>query len=281
MGDNYVMRPMTAADIDDAVAWAAAEGWNPGERDAQCFASVDPAGFIGGFLDGRMIASISVVNYDDAFSFLGFYIVQPEHRGKGYGYRLWQEGMAHAGDRTVGLDGVVAEQENYKRSGFELAYRNIRYGGAPALPAAVPGLEIRALKAPDEALKAFDRTAFPVARETFLDAWLRTRGHAAFAAYRGGTLAGYAVSRPCVSGAKIGPLFAMDAEVAGALAAATIGAVETNEIFLDVPEPNAAAVRLAEQLGLSPVFETARMYRGAAPDMDLSRIFGVTSFELG
>jgi hypothetical protein len=189
--------------------------------------------------------------------------------------------MAHAGDRTVGLDGVVAEQENYKRSGFELAYRNIRYGGAPALPAAVPGLEIRALKAPDEALKAFDRTAFPVARETFLDAWLRTRGHAAFAAYRGGTFAGYAVSRPCVSGAKIGPLFAMDAEVAGALAAATIGAVETNEIFLDVPEPNAAAVRLAEQLGLSPVFETARMYRGAAPEMDLSRIFGVTSFELG
>jgi hypothetical protein len=69
--------------------------------------------------------------------------------------------------------------------------------------------------------------------------------------------------------------------VAGALAAATIGAVETNEIFLDVPEPNAAAVRLAEQLGLSPVFETARMYRGAAPEMDLSRIFGVTSFELG
>jgi hypothetical protein len=73
----------------------------------------------------------------------------------------------------------------------------------------------------------------------------------------------------------------MDAEVAGALAAATIGAVETNEIFLDVPEPNAAAVRLAEQLGLSPVFETARMSRGAAPEMDLSRIFGVTSFELG
>ncbi|WP_193183019.1 GNAT family N-acetyltransferase [Nisaea sediminum] len=281
MTDNYVIRPMSAADIDDAVAWAAAEGWNPGERDAQCFASVDPAGFIGGFLDGRMIASISVVNYDEAFSFLGFYIVQPEYRGKGYGYRLWQEGMAHAGDRAVGLDGVVAEQENYRRSGFELAYRNIRYGGTPILPAALPGLEIRALKTPDDALKAFDRTVFPVAREAFLDAWLGTRGHAAFAAYRDGVFAGYATVRPCVTGAKIGPLFALDADVAGALAAATIGAVETNEIFLDVPEPNAAAVRLAGQLGLSPVFETARMYRGTAPDIDLSRIFGVTSFELG
>ncbi|UUX48992.1 GNAT family N-acetyltransferase [Nisaea acidiphila] len=281
MGDNYVIRPMSAADIDDAVAWAAAEGWNPGDRDAQCFASVDPAGFIGGFLDGRMIASISVVNYDDAFSFLGFYIVQPEYRGKGYGYRLWQEGMAHAGGRTVGLDGVVAEQENYRRSGFALAYRNIRYGGTPVLPTALPGLEIRALKAPDEVLKVFDRTVFPAPRDMFLEAWLGTPRHAAFAAYRDEALAGYAVARPCVAGAKIGPLFAADEEVAGALATAAIGAVDADEIFLDVPEPNAAAISLAARMGLAPVFETARMYRGAAPVIDLARIYGVTSFELG
>jgi len=29
------------------------------------------------------------------------------------------------------------------------------------------------------------------------------------------------------------------------------------------------------------VFETARMYRGAAPDLPVDRWFGVTSFELG
>ncbi len=34
-------------------------------------------------------------------------------------------------------------------------------------------------------------------------------------------------------------------------------------------------------LGLSPVFETARMYTGPAPAIALDRIFGVTSFELG
>ena len=70
-------------------------------------------------------------------------------------------------------------------------------------------------------------------------------------------------------------------KTAGTSATAAIGAVDANEIFLDVPEPNAAAVALAERMGLEPVFETARMYRGAAPEIDLSRIFGVTSFELG
>ena len=37
------------------------------------------------------------------------------------------------------------------------------------------------------------------------------------------------------------------------------------EVSLDVPETNPAATALAARKGLRPVFETARMYRGAAP----------------
>jgi hypothetical protein len=38
---------------------------------------------------------------------------------------------------------------------------------------------------------------------------------------------------------------------------------------------------LAKRRGLSPVFETARMYRGAPPTLPLDRIFGTTTLELG
>ena len=281
MSESYKIRSMSAAEVDDAVAWAAAEGWNPGDRDAQCFATVDPAGFLGGFVDGHMTASISVVNYDDSFAFLGFYIVTPEQRGKGYGYTLWEAGMEHAGDRVVGLDGVVDQQENYKRSGFDFAYNNIRYGGVPAALEVTGGPEIRRIGEPDAELLAFDATVFPVPRTAFLAAWLGTEKHAAFASYDGGKLTGYAVARPCVSGTKIGPLFATDAVTARALAAECIRAAGPGDVFLDVPEPHAAAVALAVELGLVPIFETARMYRGPAPQIDLDRIFGVTSFELG
>jgi hypothetical protein len=51
--------------------------------------------------------------------------------------------------------------------------------------------------------------------------------------------------------------------------------------FLDVPGINRDAIALAEDLGLTPVFETARMYTGKIPPLRLERIFGVTSFELG
>lgn len=53
------------------------------------------------------------------------------------------------------------------------------------------------------------------------------------------------------------------------------------EVFLDVPLPNDAALCLALSRGLKPGFETARMYTGASPELEIERVFGVTSFELG
>ena len=58
----------------------------------------------------------------------------------------------------------------------------------------------------------------------------------------------------------------------------TVGA---GEIFLDVPGINSDAVALAQDLGLAPSFETARMYTGAIRPLRLERVFGVTTFELG
>src|SRR5690242_14044232 len=71
------IRPMRTDEIALATDWAAAEGWNPGLADAACFATVDPAGFFVAELDGEPVATISCVNYDERFAFLGFYIVRP------------------------------------------------------------------------------------------------------------------------------------------------------------------------------------------------------------
>jgi hypothetical protein len=42
-----------------------------------------------------------------------------------------------------------------------------------------------------------------------------------------------------------------------------------------------AAADLAKRHGMKPIFDTARMYRGAPPATDLTRTFGVTTLELG
>jgi len=52
------------------------------------------------------------------------------------------------------------------------------------------------------------------------------------------------------------------------------------QFFLDVPEINKNAVKLAENTGMKPMFETARMYTKFAPNLPLIKIFGVTTFEV-
>lgn len=275
------IRTMTPADMATAIAWAAAEGWNPGLADGSCFATVDMHGFLIGEIDGVPAATISCVNYDPHFSFLGFYIVRPDQRGRGHGLRIWQAAMAHAGPRVIGLDGVVAQQDNYAASGFGYAYANIRFGGTPA-PMPDAGCGIVSLEdIPLAALVADDASVFPAPRGAFLEAWRAAPGHAGRALLRDGALAAWGVIRPCQRGMKIGPLVADDRAAAESVLAALISAAAPSEIFIDVPSPNAAAVALAESLGLAPVFETARMYKGPAPTLRLDRIFGVTTFELG
>ena len=52
-------------------------------------------------------------------------------------------------------------------------------------------------------------------------------------------------------------------------------------LYLDTPAMNEASVQLAERHGMKKVFETARMYTKSQPDIDLNKIYGVTTFELG
>ena len=278
--DGLRIRPMRPDEISIAVDWAAAEGWNPGFADDACFASVDPEGFLIGELEGAPAATISCVNYSDYFSFLGFYIVRADLRGRGYGLQIWNAAIAHAGSRVIGLDGVVAQQKNYQRSGFELAYANIRYGGTVAAPA-VPPRVVALSEVPMAAVEAYDATVFPAPRPAFLRAWINAPGHSGRALVRDGALVGWGVIRPCRQGHKIGPLVADDRATAEVVLSALLADVGGGEIFLDVPAINRDAVALAQDLGLTPVFETARMYTGAIPPLRLERVFGVTTFELG
>jgi ribosomal protein S18 acetylase RimI-like enzyme len=283
MPSNLSVKVMSRADLDLAVEWAAAEGWNPGRRDAAAFHVADPAGFLMGFVDGQPAACISVVRYGADYGFLGFYIAAPEWRGRGHGMALWRAGMQHLGRRVIGLDGVVAQQDNYRKSGFVLAHRNIRFGGRPQTgPFSGQAELVDPARIGFDRLAAFDRRFFPAARDAFLTRWLATPGHHALAAMVNGEIAALGVIRPCRRGRKIGPLYAETPALAADLLAALCGDGAGDEpVFLDVPETNPAAIRLAEAAGLTPEFETARMYRGAVPQVEIDGLYGITSFELG
>jgi GNAT superfamily N-acetyltransferase len=275
-------RTMTKEEVAIAVNWAAAEGWNPGLSDAECFFTVDPEGFFCAETGGKIVGTAAVVNYDDRFSFGGFYIVDPAYRAGGIGMHLARYAMSHAGDRVLGVDGVVAMVPKYEGSGLLfLHYNNARYegtGGGKMPDGLTPLRDVKFAN-----LLEYDTVHFPARRETFLRCWIRQEGHFGLARLdRDGKILGYGVRRACYTGYKIGPLFAKDRATAEMILDGLIAGIPGEPFFLDIPRPNKAAVALVEDRKMNPVFFTARLYTTReAVALPLEEIFGVTTFELG
>jgi Acetyltransferase (GNAT) domain len=272
---------MTRDDIDLALAWAANEGWNPGLHDAEAFRAADPGGFFVLKVDRQPVATLSAVRYGERFGFIGLYITARDERGHGYGRTVWRAGRAHLDGRVVGLDAVLEQEKTYVRDGFVTDYRTTRHmlASTSSVPSAQhPVVDAREL--PLETLVAYDRGLFPSQRSAFLAGWIAMPGAASLAVIDGDQVLGWAVRRSCLQGHKVGPLFANDPEIANDLLCA-LAAGAMGPLYLDIPDPNAAGRALAARHGMTPMFSTVRMYDGPPPVLDLERIFGVTTLELG
>jgi GNAT superfamily N-acetyltransferase len=277
-----VIRPLSLDEVRELLSWAKAEGWNPGIDDAVALQAADPDGFIGCFVEGRMAAGISAVCYGENYGFIGLYIAHADFRGQGLGRKIWDAGMAHLGDRVIGLDGVPEQQSNYARMGFVPAYQTARWSGIVP-PRAAGSREGNAVAFDERLLPAvisYDRQFFPAPRNAFLRSWLSGPRSVTIIDDHG-SVAGYAVCRACDDGFKIGPLFADTLENAKELLAACAAAAGGDVLHIDVPADQTEFADFLAEIGFARGFSTARMYRGTAPVLRSEGVYGITTLELG
>ena len=280
--NSFTIRPMIRTELDLAIDWAAKEGWNPGIYDADSFWSVDPEGFFIGLENNKPVATVSAVKYDAGFGFIGFFIVKAEYRSQGFGLLMGRKALDYLKGCNVGIDGVVEQQENYKRFGFQIAYQNIRFEthGTRSQVMVENLVPIQKVRLTD--LLEYDTRHFPTQRATFVRNWIKQPQATTLAYLEKGKMTGYGMIRKCRNGFKIGPLFADDYEIAQTILSGLLSRIRTSEpVFLDVPEINADGLLLAENYNMRRVFETVRMYSKEKPRIDINHVFGVTSFELG
>lgn len=277
----YKISVMSQNEISTAINWARDEGWNPGIHDAAAFYQADATGFLAGKYNDQIIATISAVKYGSHFGFIGLYIVKDEFRGNGFGFKLWEAAISSLSGRNIGLDGVLAQQDNYKKSGFKLVHRNIRFAGKSAkITLTTRAIASQHIEFND--IANYDSQFFPDERSAFLKNWIAPENSQTLVITENSRILGYGSVRACNQGFKIGPLNAETSDIAVELFLALTATIpEESEIFLDVPEPNKAAIALAQKFGMTPVFETARMYTKIFPNLQLENIFGITTFELG
>ncbi|KAG1666451.1 hypothetical protein FOA52_015121 [Chlamydomonas sp. UWO 241] len=285
MAGALTIEVATQADVELVRTWAVTEDWNPGRHDVLPNMATDPHGFLMGKVDGVPVATISAVRYDAHYAFLAFYIVLPEHRGKGYGVAMWRAAMKQMEGRIVGLDGVLKQQANYVRSGFKLDYVQERWAGvADGTPFELPPHIVQVSDDNFNALLHYDRVCHPAPRTAFLKAWTSIPGSLALCAMApdGKTCVGWGQIREGEDGHKIGPLFADSADDADAMLRALLAHLPRGTSYcIDIPQVNQAAQDMRVRYGLTKSFEVGRMWHGGNPNLPTDKIYGCSSLELG
>ena len=275
-----VVRRMELAETEIAAYLAYIEGWNPGIADGLAFYQADPDGFFLAEIDGKVVGCISAVKYSQDYGFIGFYVVEPEHRKSVAGIQLALTALNYLEGCNIGIDGVPDRIANYERLGFKVSHFNARFETI-GTDYTIDN-NITFVKSIDRnLLYEYDRHCFPAPRNNFIDSWVDMPNSFSYIYAEGTVLKGWGTIRKCRKGYKIGPLFADNFNIANSLYKALVNHALDELVYLDIPLNNPEAMNLAVRYDMKKVFETARMYSKNEPEIDFNRIFGITSFELG
>ena len=283
--EDLKFRKLNLEGLKTLVQWAKEEGWNPGSNDAEVYWATDPDGFYGYFLEETLIAGGAIISYNNEFGFMGLFIVKPEYRADGIGRKLWYQRRDLLKSRlhpnsSIGMDGVVAMQPFYEKGGFNISFKDERYEktGVKFLVDS----NISNIKEEDlQEIINYDKLCFGFNRPQFLIPWMNLPQNKNFKYKENNQLKGFCIVRKVENGFKIGPLFADDAGIAEELYKASLNSVIGEALYIDIPMINQEAVQIVHKYNAKYVFECARMYHGSAPQIDMNKVFGITTFEFG
>ena len=283
--DDLQFKKLDFIGLKTLVKWAEEEGWNPGFFDSEVFWKTDPDGFYGYYANENLIAGGSIVSYNGLFGFMGFFIVKPNYRSVGIGRKLWYQRRDMLLSRlnkgaSIGMDGVVSMQSFYKKGGFEISFRDERHekiGTAYNIDGRISAIEEHDF----ESILNYDVKCFGFPRSQFIKLWLKQPYIKTFKYRDEDRLKGFAIVRKAVKGYKICPLFADNEDIAEELYKACLNSSVGEPFYIDIPIINSASVAMTKKYNTTYIFECARMYFGQAPNIEIDKVFGLTTFELG
>ena len=281
---NFEIRNLSYEDIEEVTDWSQVEGWNPGVYDAEIYSEFAPGDFYGGFLNDQLVCSLSAVNYQSKICHIGFRLVRPEFKDKGYDTILWEKVIQGINAEHFSTDSVAVKEEEYKKLGFTSTFKHTRYM-AKGLNLFKKPPKVRKYRYEDlEELINYDKQFFPADRSNLLELWVQTEDLMQTYIRRNtdGFINGVATVRQSEEGYRIGPLYADNFQAAEELfltCANYAGNQET--VFLDAPSNNNSAIRLAGKYRMKQTMELTRHFSKAIPELPYEHIYSVTSIEIG
>lgn len=258
-----------------------AEGWHRTIADWKRLLALSPTGMFKARFSGKDVGIAGVIAYDKV-AWIHSVIVLNEFRGKGIGGAL----MRACIDRVEGLnlpciklDSVKGFEGFYRGLGFVEEFESRRFlGDGRYSPCSAE--HVRPSDLVD--ISAFDRSMTGLDRSSVLGAIFNDAPELAFCVRSAGELVGYVLARWGEERIQIGPCVVSDGDSSCAyrLISALLGSQPGQRFRMCVPGKNAAAVKLATDLGLESAQSSTRMYLGRKFE-ETSAAFAMVSAEKG
>jgi len=259
------IRPLIAAELALGLHLSRQAGWNQIEADWRRALDLQPNGCFVAEWNGTPAGTATTCIFGPV-AWIAMVLVEESLRGRGIGAALMHQVLDfldQSGVATVRLDATSLGQPLYKRLGFVEQFRLARYEGTLAPMLLSPSARVEVVASCDrEALAALDESATRTNRRKLLDRLFGEQMDSVRCVQQDNRLTGFLTSRPgakatflgpCIASTEAGPLLLVDAchRHAG------------QRVFIDLPETNEAAIRLAETHGLTVQRYLTRMCRGA------------------
>jgi GNAT superfamily N-acetyltransferase len=245
-------RDLTPGDIPAGLRLCRIAGWNQLAADWELFLRLSPRGCRAAVQDGRVVGTVTTVNYENRFAWVGMVLVDPDARSQGVGTRLLQEAMnLLCGIPSIRLDATPQGRPVYERLGFEDEYKLCRMqlavitaadrpdstpGSLLSNPSQTEELSVRPMKAEDLAVVGeVDRRTFGADRHEILQWALQQSPEYAWIALSSAGLEGYCFGRRGFNFDQVGAVQSQSELVAQRLVAACLSSAKPGTRFIVDP----------------------------------------------
>ncbi|MCE5249794.1 GNAT family N-acetyltransferase [bacterium] len=282
--DLLNIRPMKTDDIPEGMRLKTAAGWNQTVSDWKLYLDLSPGGCFVAEMNGRIVGTITAINYHDSISWIGMMLVDPGYRRTGIASRLMRHALEYLGScGTIKLDATPLGKMVYDRLGFRDEYRLLRLIARSPQVDKPSDTRISPLVDSDwTVLAVMDHAVFGADRIAVLRSFARHNPETALKIVRDGVLRGYCMGRPGTGFYQIGPVVAQTADDAFGLVNEATGALAGLPVVIDIPDNQHMFIGLLGEMGFSEERSFGRMYYNVNNNPGQPEyMFGISGPELG
>lgn len=279
------LQPLSPQDIPFGMRLKSVAGWNQLATDWELLLSMSTGGAYLASWQGSPVGTVTTVQYDQQFSWIGMVLVDPAVRGQGTGTHLLHAAIEYAQPMgPVLLDATPKGRKLYQTLGFQdicsLERLETRSLSIPVHP---PDPYIQPIsKDLLSACLEFDALHFGARRQSLLTKFYKNAPEYGFAYIKDQKLYGFCLGRHGSRFDQLGPLVARDEPIARALFQAAAQCLSEKPVIIDIMSEQAAWRSFLLRLGFSVQRPFTRMSLGqwnAQPDR--SGQFAIAGPEFG